>query len=119
MLEVNNVIIPELIFSGWDLPEAIEVFYYEDPETHSKTSSGFAVTYPISKESLMTEEWEKQKDELNLSSVTIQDKNDPLGTLETLYQGLRCSSIEKDDSGITIGFSCDKSSTYLKPTFFE
>ena len=119
MLEVNNVIIPELIFSGWDLPEAIEVFYYEDPETHSKTSSGFAVTYPRSKEGLMTEEWEKQKDELNLRSATLQDKNDPLGTLETLYYGLSNSSIEKDDQTITFGFVCDSSNTFLKPAFFE
>lgn len=118
MLEVNGVIIPELpIFMGWDLPVAIDVYYYEDPETKNKKSSGFAVSYPREKEGFMTEEWKKGLEEFYLESANLQDKNDPLGTLETLYQGLTNTSTEMDEGTITFGFSCDSSTTFLKIAF--
>ncbi len=120
MLEIDGIVIPDLsVFAGWDLPVAVDVYYYEDPETKNRRSSGFSVIYPIEKEGLMTDEWMNGLKEFRLRSATLLDKNDPIGTLETLYYGLSNSSIEKDDQTITFGFVCDSSNTFLKPAFFE
>ena len=117
MLEANQIEIPDLIFQGWEEPEAIEVFYYSDPETGNKVSSGFSVTYPISKEGLMTDEFLDKLEGMNLEKVIVVDHNEGIGDLETTYTGLTSSGIEVDDN-ITFSFSAESSLTYLKPNLF-
>ena len=117
MLEANQVEIPEIIFFGWGEPEMIEVFYYEDPETKNKVSSGFSVTYPKCKEELMTPDFKKKLEEMNLETVRIVDHNEEIGDLETTYTGLKSTGIEIDESSITFGFSAESSLTYIKFAF--
>ena len=117
MLEANQIEIPDMIFLGWDEPEAIEVFYYAEPETGNKVSSGFSVTYPISKEGLLTDEFKKKLEEMFLEKVVVVDHNDEVGDLETTYSGVTSSGVEVEDS-ITFSFSAESSLTYLKPNFF-
>ena len=116
MLEANQIEIPDLIFQGWEEPEAINVFYYSDPETGNKVSSGFSVTYPISKEGLMTDEFLDKLEKMNLEKVIVVDHNEEIGDLETTYTGLTSSGVEVEDS-ITFGFSAESSLTYIKPAF--
>ena len=116
MLESNQIEIPDLIFQGWEEPEAIEVFYYSDPETGNKVSSGFSVTYPISKEGLMTDEFLDKLEKMNLEKVIVVDHNEGIGDLETTYTGLTSSGVEVEDS-ITFSFSSESSLTYIKPAF--
>lgn len=116
MLEANQIEIPDLIFQGWEEPEAIEVFYYSDPETGNKVSSGFSVTYPISKEGLMTDEFLDKLEGMNLEKVIVVDHNEGIGDLETTYTGLTSSGVEVEDS-ITFSFSSESSLTYIKPAF--
>jgi len=117
MLEANQIEIPDLIFQGWEEPEAIEVFYYSDPETGNKVSSGFSVSYPISKEGLMTDEFLDKLEGMNLEKVVVVDHNEEVGDLETTYSGVTSSGVEVEDS-ITFSFSAESSLTYLKPNFF-
>ena len=116
MLEANQIEIPDLIFQGWEEPEAINVFYYADPETGNKVSSGFSVTYPISKEGLMTDEFLDKLEKMNLEKVIVVDHNEGIGDLETTYTGLTSSGVEVEDS-ITFSFSSESSLTYIKPAF--
>ena len=116
MLESNQIEIPDLIFQGWEEPEAINVFYYSDPETGNKVSSGFSVTYPISKEGLMTDEFLDKLEKMNLEKVIVVDHNEGIGDLETTYTGLTSSGVEVEDS-ITFSFSSESSLTYIKPAF--
>lgn len=117
MLEANQIEIPDLIFQGWEEPEAINVFYYTEPETGNKVSSGFSVTYPISKEGLMTDEFLDKLEGMNLEKVVVVDHNEEVGDLETTYSGVTSSGVEVEDS-ITFSFSAESSLTYLKPNFF-
>ena len=117
MLEANQVEIPELIFFGWDEPEAISVFYHEDPETRNRVSSGFAVSFPKCKEGLLTDEFKKKLEGMNLEKVVVVDHNEEIGDLETTYLGLTSSGVEVDESQITFSFSAESSLTYLKPLF--
>lgn len=117
MLEANQIEIPDLIFQGWEEPEAINVFYYTEPETGNKVSSGFSVTYPISKKGLMTDGFKKKLGEMNLEKVVVVDHNEKVGDLETTYSGVTSSGVEVEDS-ITFSFSAESSLTYLKPNFF-
>ena len=119
MLEVGGIVIEDLVFNGWDLPEAIDVYYYEDPETKNKVSSGFSVIYPKSKEDLMTPEFMEKLGEFKLRSMTLLDKNDVLGTLETIYYGLSSSGVEKDDQFINFGFVSDSSNTFIKISILD
>ena len=118
MLEANQVEIPEMIFFGWDEPESIHVFYYEEPGTGNKVSSGFSVTYPKSKEGLLTDEFKKKLESMNLKTVRVVDHNEEIGDLETTYTGLTSTGMEIDESSITFGFSSESSLTYLKPSIF-
>ena len=79
MLEANQVEIPDLIFQGWEEPEVIEIFYYEDPETKNRVSSGFAVSFPKTKEGLLTDEFKKKLEEMNLEKVIVVDHNEEFG----------------------------------------
>lgn len=117
MLEANQIEIPDMIFQGWDEPEAIQVFYYEDPETMNKVSSGFSVTYPIEKKGLMTDEFKKKLEEMNLGEVIVVDHNEGIGDLETTYQDVKSTGIEEDEYSITFGFSSESSLTFLRPNF--
>jgi hypothetical protein len=103
MLEQGNIKIPEIDFTGWGNPEAIEVYYYEDQETKNKKSSGFAIVYSIEKEELLTSEFIKK-----IEGITRLIDND----LEIIYRNLECTGIEKDENYITIGFSAIDSLTY-------
>lgn len=116
MLEAGGFEIPEVVFYGWEEPEGIQVFYYENPETGNKVSSGFAVSFPKTKEGLLTDEFRARLEEMNLETVRVVDHNEPVGDLETTYTGLKSTGIEIDDS-ITFGFSAESSLTYLKPLF--
>jgi len=116
MLEACQIEIPDLIFQGWEEPEAIQVFYYEEPGTGNKVSSGFSVSYPISKEGLMTDEFLDKLEKMNLEKVIVVDHNERIGDLETTYTGLTSSGVEIEDS-ITFSFSAESSLTYLKPNF--
>ena len=118
MLEANQVEIPDLIFQGWEEPEVIEIFYYEDPETKNRVSSGFAVSFPKTKEGLLTDELKKKLKEMNLEKVIVVDHNEEFGDLETTYSGVTSSGVEVDESQITFSFSAESSLTYLKPNFF-
>ena len=118
MLEANQVEIPDLIFQGWEEPEVIEVFYYEDPETKNRVSSGFAVSFPKTKEGLLTDEFKKKLKEISLEKVIVVDHNEEFGDLETTYSGVTSSGVEVDESQITFSFSAESSLTYLKPNFF-
>lgn len=118
MLEASQIEIPDLIFQGWEEPEAIKVFYYKDPETKNRISSGFAVSFPKTKEGLMTEEFKKKLEEMNLYNVIVVDHNEEVGDLETIYSGVTSSGVEVEDS-ITFSFSAKSSLTYLKPNFFK
>lgn len=117
MLEANQIEIPELIFYGWEEPEAIEVFYYEEAGTGNKVSSGFSVTFPKTKEALLTEDFKARLEGMNLEKVVVVDHNEEIGDLETTYSGLTSSGIEVDDN-ITFSFSAESSLTYLKPNLF-
>ena len=117
MLEANQIEIPELIFYGWEEPEVIEIFYYEEAGTGNKVSSGFSVTYPISKEGLMTDKFLDKLEKMNLEKVVVVDHNEEIGDLETTYSGLTSSGVEVDDN-ITFSFSAESSLTYLKPNLF-
>lgn len=117
MLEANQIEIPDLVFQGWEEPEAISVFYYEEPGTGNKVSSGFSVTYPKCKEELMTPDFKKKLEEMNLETVRIVDHNEEIGDLETTYTGLKSTGVEIDESSITFGFSAESSLTYLKFAF--
>ena len=103
MLEQGNIEIPEINFTGWENPEAIEVYYYEDQETKNKKSSGFAVVYPIEKEEILTPEFVQE-----IEGITRLIDHD----LETIYRDLERTGIEKDEDYITIGFSATNSLTY-------
>jgi hypothetical protein len=116
MLEANQVEIPDMIFQGWEEPEAINVFYYSDPETGNKVSSGFSVTYPKSKEELLTTDFKEKLEKMNLEKVVVVDHNEGIGDLETTYTGLTSSGVEVEDS-ITFSFSSESSLTYIKPIF--
>ena len=118
MLEASQVEIPDLIFQGWEEPEVIEIFYYEDPETKNRVSSGFAVSFPKTKEGLLTNEFKKKLEEMNLEKVIVVDHNEEFGDLETTYSGVTSSGVEVDESQITFSFSAESSLTYLKPNFF-
>ena len=117
MLEANQVEIPDMIFLGWDEPEVINVFYYNDPETGNKVSSGFSVTYPKSKEELLTPDFKEKLEGMNLEKVIVVDHNEEIGNLETTYTGLKSTGIEIDESSITFGFSAESSLTYIKFAF--
>lgn len=117
MLEADQIEIPEMIFFGWEVPEAIHVFYYEEPETKNRVSSGFSVSYPREKEKLLTPEFKKRLEEMNLENVVVVDHSGDIGDLETTYSGLKSTGIEVDESSITFGFSAESSLTYLKPLF--
>ena len=116
MLESCQIEIPDLIFQGWEEPEAIQVFYYEEPGTGNKVSSGFSVSYPILKEKLLTDEFLDKLEKMNLEKVIVVDHNERIGDLETTYTGLTSSGVEIEDS-ITFSFSAESSLTYLKPNF--
>ena len=116
MLESCQIEIPDLIFQGWEEPEAINVFYYAEPETGNKVSSGFSVTYPISKKGLMTNEFLDKLEKMNLEKVIVVDHNEGIGDLETTYMGLTSSGVEVEDS-ITFSFSSESSLTYIKLAF--
>ena len=118
MLEANQIEIPDLIFQGWEEPEAIEVFYYSDPKTGSKISSGFAVSFPKSKEKLMTVEFNEKLKNMNLEIARVVDHNEPIGDIEITYSGLKCAGVGINESQITFSFSAESSLTYLKPNFF-
>ena len=118
MLEASQIEIPDLVFQGWDEPETIEVFYYQEPGTGNKVSSGFSVTFPKTKEGLMTDEFKKKLEEMNLEKVVVVDHNEGIGDLETTYSSVTSSGVEVDDSQITFSFSAESSLTYLKPNFF-
>ena len=118
MLEANQIEIPEMIFLGWEEPESVQVFYYEDPETKNRVSSGFAVSFPKTKEGLLTDEFRGKLEEMCLKRVVVVDHNEPVGDLETTYTDLKCANIEIDDSQITFSFSSESSLTYLKPNLF-
>jgi hypothetical protein len=118
MLEANQIEIPEMVFYGWEEPEGIQVFYYENPETGNKVSSGFAVSFPKTKEGLLTDEFKKKLEEMSLEKVVVVDHNDEVGDLETTYSGVTSSGVEVDESQITFSFSAESSLTYLKPNFF-
>ena len=117
MLEANQVEIPDMIFLGWDEPEVINVFYYSDPETGNKVSSGFSVTYPKIKEELLTPDFKEKLEGMNLEKVIVVDHNEEIGDLETTYTGLKSTGIEIDESSITFGFSAESSLTYIKFSF--
>lgn len=117
MLEANQIEIPDMIFQGWDEPEAIEVFYYDDPETGNKVSSGFSVSYSKSKEGLLTDDFKTKLENMNLETVRIVDHNGEIGDLETTYTSLKSTGVEIDES-ITFGFSAESSLTYLKLDIF-
>jgi len=117
MLEACQIEIPDMIFQGWEEPEAIEVFYYNDPETRNKVSSGFAVSFPKSKEKLMTDEFNEKLKNMYLEIARVVDHNEPIGDIEITYSGLKCVGVEVDESQITFSFSSKSSLTYIKPAF--
>lgn len=116
MLEKDNVEIPELMFQGWGTPEAIEVFYYIDPITRYRVSSGFSIIYSANKESLVTDNWMNKLEKTKLDKVIIKDKTFYGGescNIETTYLGLSNVNIENDGSFLIFEFSSDSSLTYL------